>query len=225
MGHGLLLFFILFAENSYALYGKVVKQAKEKFVVSLSLDENHKRGFEDFCSGVLISPTKVLTAGHCINGIGHMAYGMSMALVYRPYHLFIEVGDEVIEASSVTYSPDYFESRFFDGEDLALIHLSKVVKFVKPIKITDRKLISGLPLTLIARERKVETKLTEARTFGNAGVLFLDSAAGACAGDSGGAVVVQEKSGEPELAGILMYAGKEKCERKTGHAYFPKVQF
>lgn len=225
MRHGLLLVLILFAENSFALYGNAVKTAKEKFVVSLSLDEKHKPGFEDFCSGVLISPTEVITAGHCINGIGHMAFGMSMALVYRPYHLLIEVGGEEISANSVTYSPDYFESIGFEGEDLALIHLSKTVTFVRPIKITSRKLNPGLRLTLIARERKVETQLIGSRTFGNADVLFLDKGAGACPGDSGGAVVLQDKSGEHELAGILMYEGMEKCERKTGYAYFPKRQF
>ena len=61
MKHGLLFLILFFVQNALALYGAKVEVSVDSYVVSL-----HSNG-KKFCNGLLISATKVLTAGHCID--------------------------------------------------------------------------------------------------------------------------------------------------------------
>lgn len=219
MKHGLLFLALFFVQNAFALYGAKVEVASEGYVVSLI--NNGK----NFCNGVLISPTKVLTAGHCIDMQGQEGFDNSHGLIYEPEKLIVKVGAMNIRARAVTLSQSYFEGLGYNAEDLALIELSAPVKNVKPITLARKvDLVNQTAVTLIARNKKVSGVLSFARSYGAVAALFIDKASGACLGDSGGAVVIN-KNGEPKLAGILMYSGEETCMRKTGYAYFPKVQF
>lgn len=194
-------------------------------MASLFLDdkENPDQGF--FCSGVLIAPNKVLTAGHCIDRMGLDVYEMSQALVYRPQLLKIEIAGKMVRAKSVTFSNSYFEGHGFNSEDLAIIELRAPLKNAKPISMAPKgALIKGIPLSLIARGNKVKTSLLHVRNFPNSTILVLDKEAGACLGDSGGAIILEEK-GQPKLAGILMYEGDRTCIRKNGYGHFPKERF
>lgn len=220
MKYGLLFFIVLMTQNAFALYGSKVESATERFVVSLLLDN---QGF--FCNGVLISPTKVLTAGHCISGMGLEVYDDSHGIIYNPKVLKIEAAGKIIRAKTVTFSPSYFEGSGHSAEDLALIELSSPFKNVTPIQIARRSLLKrGKEITLIARGNKVSSKLLQLKSFTSTSVLYIDKSAGACLGDSGGAVVVKEKN-QQKLAGILMYNGDRTCYRKTGYGHFPKVRF
>jgi hypothetical protein len=96
-----------------------------------------------------------------------------------------------------------------------LIELSSAVKNLKPISLASKiDLVNQTKITLIARNKKVSSVLTFARSYGTVTVLFISSASGACLGDSGGAVLIN-KNDEPKLAGILMYSGDETYVRKT----------
>lgn len=219
MKHGLLFLSLFFVQNAFALYGARVEVATESYVVSLH------NGGKIFCSGVLISPTKVLTAGHCIDVQGQEEFGNSHGLVYEPEKLIVKVGGLNVRARAVTLSSSYFEGVGFDAEDLALIELSTPVKNVKPITLARKiDLVNQTKVTLIARNKKVSGVLSFARSYGAVTALFIDKASGACLGDSGGAIVLN-KNGEPKLAGILMYSGEQTCMRKTSFGYFPKAQF
>ena len=225
MKYGLIFFILLIAQNAFALYGTKVESASERFVVSLFLDdkEHPDRGF--FCNGVLVSPTRILTAGHCISEMGLDVYEMSQALVYRPQLMKIDVGGKMIRAKAVTFAPSYFEGYGHDAEDLALIELRKPVTHVRAIKIAPKNLLTnGKEITLIARGHKVQSKLLQLKKLPQTSVLYISKSAGACLGDSGGAIVINEK-GPPMLAGILMYEGNKTCYKKMGYGHFPKVRF
>jgi secreted trypsin-like serine protease len=219
MKHGLLFLTLFFVQNAFALYGAKVEVSNDGYVVSL-----HNNG-KNFCNGVLITPTKVLTAGHCIDIQGQEEFGNSHGLIYEPEKLIVTVGGVNIRARAVTLSQSYFEGLGLDAEDLALIELSAPVKNVKPISLARKvDLVNQTKITLITRNKKVSGVLSLAKSYGPVTALFIDKASGACLGDSGGAVVIN-KNGESKLAGILMYSGEETCMKKTGYAYFPKVQF
>lgn len=225
MKHGLLFFLFFFNQSAFALYGKHIEKANEEFVVSLHLEDSDNPEYDFFCNGVLISPNKVITAGHCIDSLGGDVYSMSHALIYHPYRLQVKVGAKRIRARYVTLSPMYFEGITMSAEDLALIELESQVKNVRPIKIAPRiRIFESKRVTLIARNFKVETSRLQFKKYGTAEVLFLGSEAGACLGDSGGAVVINE-NGQQMLAGVLMYSGEKKCVRKIGYSFYPKAQF
>ncbi len=225
MKYGLFFVLLLIAQNAFALYGAKVETSSEGFVVSLFLNdkENPSHGF--FCNGVLISPTKILTAGHCISEMGINVYEMSQALIYYPQRLKVNVGGKMVLAKTVTYAPSYFEGTGHDAEDLALIELRSPVTHVKPIQIAIKYSLSrGKEIALIARGTKVNARLLQVRSFSTTTVLYINKNAGACSGDSGGAIVINEK-GRQLLAGILMYDGDSTCYKKTGYGHFPKVRF
>lgn len=225
MKSGLFLLLIVFAQSAFALYGKNVTTSNDGFVVSLILNDSQNPDTKFFCNGVLISPTKVLTAGHCIDGLGVEVYDESQTLVYRPELMNVKAGKEIIRAKSVMIAPSYYEGIGHDTQDLAIIELTRPVANVTPVKFLPKPFIQkNLAVTLIARGKKVDGTVISVRQYQKTAVMFLNGASGACRGDSGGAIVVQQ-NGEPKLAGILMYSGDGVCDQKTGYGHLPRGQF
>jgi secreted trypsin-like serine protease len=223
MKYGLLFLLLLITQSAFALYGEKLEASNDSFVVSLHLRDQDNKQVDYFCQGVLIASNKVLTAGHCIDALGVDLYEMSHALEYRPELVWVKVGNKLHRAKTVTLAPSYFEGGY-EAEDLAMIELERPTQ-VQPIKIASKSdLKNNLKLTLIARQKKVESSLLFARAYGPVAALFLNKVSGACQGDSGGAIVLK-KNGQQLLAGILMYSGEGECDRQTGYGYFPKAQF
>lgn len=224
MKYGLFFLLLLITQSAFALYGDKVVPASESYVVSLHLRDAENADRDYFCQGVLIASNKVLTAGHCIDGMGGEVYDMSHALIYRPELVWVKVGTKLHRAKSISLAPSYFEGNGFETEDLALIELAQPTSVV-PVKLASKNdLVNNQKLTLIARQKKVESSLLFARSYGTVAALFLNKTSGACQGDSGGAIVLN-KNGQQLLAGILMYNGEGECDRKTGYGYFPKTKF
>lgn len=220
MKYGLFIFLFI-TQSAFALYGSKVETSHEAFVVSLHIKDARNPKFDFFCIGVLISKTKVLTAGHCIDVMGLEIYDYSHGLIYMPEVVAVKVGGKSIRAKSVTISPMYFEGNGLEAEDLAIIELETPVTNVQPIPFASKAAITKEKhLTLIARGKKT----TAYRSTIKGRALIINESAGTCRGDSGGAVVINE-NGQQRLAGILIYDGADTCERKTGYAYLPKAQF
>lgn len=224
MKYGLFLL-MFFAQSAFALYGAKVESASAPFVVSLHLRDSDFPQYDFFCNGVLISPTKVLTAGHCIDGMSLNVYDYSHGFIYSPHVLAVKVGGKLIRANSVTLSPSYFESQGLDAEDLAVIELSRPVTNVSPIAFASKAAVTKeRNVTLIASGKQTTAFRSVFRRFGGNDVLIINESAGTCRGDSGGAVVINE-NGQQKLAGILIYDGDGNCDRKTNYAFYPRAQF
>lgn len=225
MKKGFFLLLLLVSQSAFALYGKNVTTSSDSFVVSLFLNDQQNPETNFFCNGVLISPTKVLTAGHCIDGIGIELYETSHELIYRPELVNVKVGKDLIRAKSISLAPSYFEGTGFEAEDLAIVELSKPITGVMPIKFLPKMSVQkNLGVTLIARGKKVDGLIISVKQFLKTGILFIHGSSGACRGDSGGAIIVKQ-NGEPKLAGILMYSGEGACDQKAGYGHLPKPFF
>ncbi len=223
--------FLLFAlvsmsDLSHALYGaRPINSSDLRAVVSLHLDDPENDEYDYFCSGVLIAPDKVLTAGHCIGVMGNILNDDVFRLTGSPETVVIKSSDESVRAKSISFAPSYFDAAGFEGEDLAIIDLVRPMKNIRPLKLASiASLKAGVMMTLVARGKMATTALLSLKRYAQTRVLTTDGfQAGTCLGDSGGAMLI-EKDGQYELAGILNFQG-EGCEKKNSVAIFPKAQF
>ena len=222
----LALLFILasLSQPSHALYGgrPVTKDLASEAVVSLHLRDADYQEYDYFCSGVLVSPTRVLTTGHCITRMGNEVYDKWSKFIYEPQTLIVRINGKEHVVKDVNLAPSYTEHSTFLGEDLAMLDLAKPSS-VKPLvlaKATD--LSAGNKVRMIARKKEAFTVIKKTKLYGPNLVIFTNgSRAGICQGDSGGALLI-EKGGNTLLAGILS-AQEDGCVRMTGVSHFPKL--
>ncbi len=199
-----LLFFIT-CEATYALYGAhPASGLLSKAVVSLHLQDPEHASEKAFCSGVLITPTKVLTAGHCIDVIGLELYEMSTKLIYEPEILRVNILGQKVKVKSVRFATSYFDSSGFEGEDVAVIELQQA-SVATPISIAPKNSLHvGAKAKMIAHGQESLSVIKSMTSYAHHTVMALDgSKSGVCSGDSGGALLV-ERNGKYELAGILL---------------------
>jgi hypothetical protein len=226
----LIVFFLIsMSDLSHAIYGgRPVTGNRLDGVVSLvydNSDDAENKGV--FCQGVLISPTRVLTAGHCIEYIGREIHVDERAdtLIYESNLVKVKVGGVQIPATAVSFAPNYFEEAGFAGLDMAIIDLSRPVKNVKPLKILNKAdLKVGMKISLVAKKIIADTTLTGLKKFPLTTLLVTDGQkSGVNIGDSGGAMVTEIK-GEYFLTGILLFDGDEG-EKKPAIGHFPRASF
>ncbi len=223
----LALVIILFSisDLTHALYGaRPLLTGQHQAVVSLHLNDPQNPEYDFFCNGVVISPNKILTAGHCIEGMATEVYRKWFIFSYEPQLLKVKVAGVKYEVAEVTLAPSYTENAGFAGEDLAIIQLKKAVS-ISPLKFARRRdLQAGTPASLIARGRIADSTISRSVFIGGNTVTYTDgSRSGVCQGDSGGALIIR-KNGEDLLAGIISVQTNE-CGRQEATAVFPKAKF
>jgi len=219
----LFLIFSFLSRPTFALYGaRVVSAGKFSGVASLHLQDPENSTNRAFCAAVLISPTKVLTAGHCIDVIGMEVYDFSMRLINDPQLLRVKIAGKNHEVKSVYYAPSYFEAAGFEGEDVAVIEL-KEKSFATPLPVASASALSlNRAVTLVAHGLEGKSRIKYLKQLnGHRMMTFDGGTSGACAGDSGGAVIIENK-GRFELAGIILSEG-EGCERKDSWSVHPSL--
>lgn len=93
---------------------------------------------EGFCSGTLIAPQVVLTAGHCADGVAHTAGRF-------------QVGGQTYATSQVIVHPQYNESAIGtdNAHDIALFRLNRAVTGISPSPIYRSTPQVGQLLTLV----------------------------------------------------------------------------
>lgn len=224
----LALLFILasLSQSTYALYGArpVTKDLASQAVVSLHLNDADFPDYDYFCSGVLITPTRILTTGHCIARMGGEVYDKWNMFVHEPELMKVRINGKDHAVRDVSLAPSYTEHASFAGEDLAMVDLVKPSS-VKPIALARASdLKSALKVRMIARGKEASSSIKHTKVYGNNLVIFTDgSKSGICQGDSGGALLI-EKAGKTLLAGILS-AQEDGCLLSTGVSHFPKLDW
>jgi secreted trypsin-like serine protease len=222
------LLFLLFAisDHSHALYGaRPLARNAMPAIVSLHLADPAHPEFDYFCSGVLVSANKILTAAHCLDVMSDHVYDDNTRLIYEPHHVVVKTNGQQVRAKISTLAPSYYESHKLDGEDLAMIELETSFKSVIPLKIATRKNLGpGATVSMVARQQIAETKILKVNHYFHTSVIYTDGTkSGLCIGDSGGALLTKQ-NGQFELIGILNFTGKG-CDRKPGVAVFPRMNF
>lgn len=214
--HALLFFFL--SQSAFALYGGR-PVSSEKHLVKLQINN------EVFCQGVVIAANKVLTSGHCIEGMGLRLKENPQFLTYYPETVTVKAGIESIRASSITFAATMYDSPDLLSEDLALIELSRPLRDVEILPFAARAdLVPGKIVTLSSNGLEANVSVRRTMRGSESQVVITEgSVSGICQGDSGGALILV-KNGKKYLAGVLA-ARSEGCQRKHSVSYFPRRQF
>lgn len=159
-----------------------------------------------FCSGTLITPGVVLTAGHCANGLGPVPYTVAFGSDSASPTLSVPVAQQVLHPMFTTEGAPY---------DIALLLLAEPVEGVAPVRLCTTPLTSasvGQPIRHVGfgvsnpaagdgsgTKRTVTYPITEVDPF-----VVWSGALGeqTCNGDSGGPGLIT-LGGIEQLEGVV----------------------
>ena len=182
-------------------------------------------GGDPFCTGTLITPTVVLTAGHCIQYQGDFA---------PPSEIHIYRGVQVIERIQVSDWVMHHEwnSGLYDGTDVALVYLATPAR-TAPIQVdqtaprqyvgqlgkvigfgmTDSRdnTSSGVKNSVNLKVNKITGALYELQSYDA-------TLRSACRGDSGGPLVFSNG-----VAGVASFVDGTQTDVCTNRSYYTSV--
>lgn len=165
------------------------------------LEVSTQSGGSGLCSGVLIAPTTVLTAAHCLRGS-----------VAATAHFITGIATSVVGVRSVRTHPDL---------DLAMLELEEAILSIEPLQplqVSEVQPATGATVQVGGYGRTETGALGERRFLTGqivqvTSTLFRIEAGGrgaACDGDSGGPVLVRDASGRASIVGVLS-SGSTTC--------------
>ena len=214
------------------------EEFRQTVAITFKADESSKLA-EIFCSGTLIGPKIIISAGHCIQ-LGAKHFSMSTDEFSK--HLWIYVGDSPSEGQIPLIEPNFKVSSVKwvndvrrSPSDISLLTVSEGVD-LNAFKITPaaivpyEKLKRSAQMTTVGYgvlnnglvkglKRKFTAALTS-RIGGNftTGTIGIKSAT-ACHGDSGGSAYLRDGSGKIFFAGITLTLRNEDTCGIDGTSY------
>jgi V8-like Glu-specific endopeptidase len=213
------------------------KEAGESATVAIA----NQDGFF-FCTGTLIAPNVVLTAGHC-----SASYDESSGQSYytSPAQVFVVSNGNIIEVAKVTdylMHPSWTGANLLDGVDLSLLYLDRNLR-PTPIPLDNVRpsqrvntvgksvgygLTNGRDQNSNSNSYKMSVRLKVAAVEADEHLLSLvspdQSFRGTCNGDSGGPFFIQTALGAV-LAGVTSY-GDQYCEQDSYNvAVYPHIEW
>jgi len=186
------------------------------------------QGNQSLCTGALIDPEVVLTAGHCVyypsDGINY-ASNPSQVTIYGGSNLY-SGAVYISGASQIVYHPQWPGNLQTGNEvDLALIHLNTTVTNVEYYDVrVDPQPTAGTPgiivgygLTVPSNQNSAGTHVMGETTLlqVSTNLIEIGDPAGTCSGDSGGPLFTQQ-GGKWVVTGVNSFVDSYDCLPQNG---------
>lgn len=176
-------------------------------------------GRQGFCSGTLVSPRTILTAGHCVDPAREGASSVMVRVMNKPDDTMLMMAD-LLNVIGIRRHPSYSG----DGaHDLAALQLEAPVTSVAPVPLARTPPSSwvGQPVRVVGYGRTsanvsdTGTRRTVAATISQADATTFEfgvaGALGICSGDSGGPSFWRGPDQRDQLAGVHSYGTSSQC--------------
>lgn len=177
---------------------------------------------ESFCTGTLIAPKWILTAGHCVTPNERMPItpGFVKFMIGNDTHG--KQGKGVLYSTKAFYPhPKYNPKSMLNEHDIALVELTDVVTDVEPIPINTTALdgsLIGKPILFVGFGAANGNTLSGSgvKRSGYMPLVWIESetyscepqGTGTCYGDSGGPGLINDNDGKYKVIGVIS-AGAE----------------